>query len=167
VSTGELNMLQLALLGFHGARVRHEAVRTDAAPLQTFLPLAEAVYWARVLDEALAKTWAGYERALSGAPCAQLVPGVRYARNVKTHRLAMTLGTVDGVVFPATPPIAMREVVWLPSSELPASDHRGSVAEAQRTAYDNHLAGRPVRHTLDGLARLFAALSNAEGSPLA
>lgn len=92
-------MLQVALAGFAGAHQRHNEARLLADPLVSFVPLTEAVYWAGVIDEQL-WTWQDYETVREHLPGGPALPGVRYARNLKTHQLPVTVTTVDGAVFP-------------------------------------------------------------------
>lgn len=158
-------MLQVALAGFDGAHERHSEVRLLAEPLASFVPLAEAVYWAGIVDEQLRRSWQAYDTVREHLPGGCALPGVRYARNLKTHQLPLTLTTVDGAAFPVVLPMVFREVVWLPADALPLPDKPSKHTPRQRASYEEHLAGRPVRHTLDSLREFFDALRREVGSP--
>jgi hypothetical protein len=157
--------LAVALAGFEHAHERHRQIYGVGTPEEVFIPTAECVYWAAVIDEQL-RMWPGYEAALASLSGAELLPGIRYARNLKTHQLPLTLRRNEGLTFPITFPLTFSEVIWLAADELPDPDRQTKHTPAQRVAYDQHLAKHPTRHTLDALSKLFTAIQEEPGCPL-
>jgi hypothetical protein len=112
-------MLPLALRGFREAHARHDGLRLSADPESLYVSVAECVYWAATIDEQI-RGRRGYLNFQANHPGGQLLPGVRYVRNVKTHGLPMTMQKIVGKVYPITYPLPGFEVVGLPLDALPA-----------------------------------------------
>lgn len=158
-------MLTLALQGFHDARRRHDSDRLTADATRVFISAAECVYWASTMDERL-RDWPGYASFTSSHPIGLLLPGVRYVRNLKTHRLPMTLERIEGARFPVVFPMVFAEVVWLPLDKLPPPGQTTKYTPKQESSYAAHMAGFPTRHIFHQLADGFSDLEAFPESPL-
>jgi hypothetical protein len=164
--TLQVPMLPLALRGFREAHARHDDLRLSADPESLYVSAAECVYWAATIDEQI-RGRRGYANFQANHLGGQLLPGVRYVRNVKTHGLPMTMQKIVGKVYPITFPLPGFEVVWLPLDALPAPrDKTNKYTQAQADSYGQHLAGQPTRHTFRLLADGFDYLATIDGSPL-
>lgn len=161
-------MLPIAWQGYEDARKRHEqdAIRTGADPKRAYSSAVESVYWAALIDEQL-RTWVDYEQVKRGVPGGQLLPGVRYARNLQTHQLPLTLRQTNGAIFPIRFPTVFREVVWHNADALPEPDKTNRHTAGQRAAFQQYMAGKPTRHTFDDVARFFRGLRDMPACPLA
>jgi hypothetical protein len=157
-------MLPLALQGFREAHARHESLRLTGDPTSLYVSAAECVYWAATIDEQI-RGRKGYMKFKANHPGGQLLPGVRYVRNAKTHSLPMTMQKIAGKIYPIVYPLPGFEVVWLPLDSLPrpkANQH----TQEQADSYTQLMAGQPTRLTFQRLAEGFAYLETVEGSPL-
>lgn len=154
-------MLQVALQGFHAARVRYYGQLADGHPEeQMVIPAVEVIYWACVLDEQLESRDPAYRASTEYGRRVML--GTRFARNRATHQLPMLIKKISGAMFPIRFPMRFEEMVWLPVASLPS----GRPARRQEQEYTQHLAGKPVRHTIDQIADWFAAEQNRANSLL-
>ncbi|MDX3374185.1 hypothetical protein PV390_07160 [Streptomyces sp. ME02-6991-2A] len=157
--TTEPSMLQVALSGFHAARVRYFNMLDEGHPEEhLIIPAVEATYWACVLDERLEKEDSVYESSQEYGRGIML--GTRFARNRATHQLPMLIRKIPGIIAPIRAPIRVEEMVWMPVKDLP----EGRPAPRQQTHYEAHLASKPVRHTIDQIADWFASEQNRPGS---
>jgi hypothetical protein len=155
------DMLAAAMYGFHGAKLRYDQHQYDDGPTDVIVPLAEALWWATCLDEALDAQLSYAERRDRDVQ-GQHVRGARFARNRINHQLVLALERSEGRRYPKTFPVRFFEFLWLPVDRLP--DHRADPkGQAQ---YERHLAGNPVRLTLHAAASWFAAEQNVPGSLL-
>jgi hypothetical protein len=155
-------MLEVALYGFHAARHRYDQHQYDHGPADVIVPLAEALWWAMSLDEAVEGADPSYEERRDQDVQGQQVRGARFVRNRINHQLVLAIERSEGRRYPLTFPVRFFEFLWLTVERLPAhrSDPKG---QAQ---YERHLAGNPVRLTLHAAADWFAAEQNTPASPL-
>lgn len=160
-----LSMLPLALQGFREAQGRHSGLRTSADPTSLFVSAAECVYWAATIDEQM-RSWPNYADFTEQNPVGQILPGVRYVRNLKTHSLPMTMRRISGAIYPIVFPMVFAEVVWLPLDQLPPPNRITRYTPSQADSYAQQMAGSPTRHTLQRLADGFAELEAFDDSPL-
>jgi hypothetical protein len=152
-------MLQVALSGFHAARVRYLKMLDEEQPEEhLIIPAVEATYWACILDERLEKEDPVYGASQEFGR--EIVLGTRFARNRATHQLPMLIRKVPGSTFPIRFPLRMEEMVWMPIDQLP----EGYPAPKQKRHYEAHLAAKPVRHTIDQIADWFASEQNRSES---
>lgn len=127
----------------------------DAA--KGFHPLFETLNWAVALDDRIGAHWAPegkpldwrWRERVSGA---EVMKGVRWARNSVHHQWSDTLVQTKGARFPMTFPVVFFEWVWRPARELPDPGRPDSNGEI---AYEEHLEGRPARVTLAQLSEVF------------
>ncbi|WP_158718526.1 MULTISPECIES: hypothetical protein [unclassified Streptomyces] len=159
--TTQPDMLQVALQGFHASRIRYASQLGEGHPEeQMIIPTIEVIYWACVLDEQLELNDAPYGASPDFGR--EVLLGTRFARNRATHQLPMLIKKRSGLSVPVTVPVRLEEMVWLPVEDLPP----GRPAPRQQRHYVQHLAGTPVRHTIDQIASWFAAEQNRQGSLL-
>ncbi|MET8098115.1 hypothetical protein ABZV29_16795 [Streptomyces sp. NPDC005236] len=161
--TDQLNMLPIALHGFHLARQRYLTQLDGGEPEEVLVISAmEVIYWSCTLDEQLEHrdTWYRGTQEYGRS----ILKGTRYARNRATHQLPMLLESNSGIQAPLRAPLRVEEIVWLPIAQLPQPDRPPGRGQAEN--YELHLAGKPVRHTLDAIAAWFAAEQNRPGSPI-
>jgi hypothetical protein len=150
-------MLQLALLGFHGALLRFRAAAIQNHAEHGFLAATECLWWACTLDEQLMAKSRGnpdgdwYEAAREKHYDGQILRGLRYARNRTTHALPMTLEDSPGEPWPA--------LLWQPLDGLPEPPETNPDAVGAKR-YAEQMASNEVRPTLERAARWFAALQN-------
>jgi hypothetical protein len=155
-------MVSVALHGFHGAKIRYDTHQHDAVPQDVIVPLAEALWWATTLDEALSKAEPGYAKRRDSSHDGRLLRAARFARNRINHQLTLAIQRTEGLRFPITFPMRFHEFLWLPVEHLPAG-RRDPVGQE---FYERHLAGEPVRLTLHAAAGWFASEQNQVSSPL-
>jgi hypothetical protein len=160
-------LLSAALLGFHGAKGRHDAARLENDVVGLLVPLNECAYWACLLEEQVWKVPKYRERRdadWNGA----VLPGLRLARGLSTHQLPLTVEYASGFAVPMSVPLATFEFKWRPFEELPPvpDEKRGKYVEAQETSYRDRLAGTPTRLTIESVAQWFGHEQNVPGSPL-
>lgn len=155
-------MLEAALYGFHGAKLRFDHHEHDHGPADVIVPLAEALWWATTLDEALANGDPTYDSRRNRDHEGQHVRGARFARNRINHQLVLAIERTEGMRFPMSFPMRFHDFLWLPMDLLP--EGRPDPVGQQR--YEQHLAGRPARLTLHAAAGWFAMEQNHPGSAL-
>ncbi|MFF4009756.1 hypothetical protein [Streptomyces sp. NPDC001717] len=157
--TTQPDMLQIALQGFHTARVRYYKQLDGGHPEeQLIVPTIEVIYWACVLDEQLEKRDPTYTQSMDYGR--EVMQGARFSRNRATHELLMLIKRTAGLQVPVRVPLRLEEIVWL-SVDPPQGEER-----TQRWYYVRHLADKPVRHTIDTIAAWFAEVQNRPHSPL-
>jgi hypothetical protein len=157
------DMLEAALYGFHGAKIRYDAHQHDDGAADVIVPLAEALWWAMALDEALEAQEAAYAARRDRDTQGQHVRGARFVRNRINHQLALAVERSEGRRYPRSYPMRYFEFLWLPVDLLPPPGRPDPKGQAQ---YERHLAGNPVRWTLHAAASWFAAEQNEPTSPL-
>jgi hypothetical protein len=119
---------------------RFQGAATADSAEDAFHALFEALSWAASLDELL------------GFPDdSPVLRGLRFARNRVHHQWANALWLdPGGAEFPMRLPFAFFEWRWRGAEQLPPGRNvRG------RPVYQQHLAGRPARRSLDAVADYF------------
>lgn len=111
-----------------------------------FHPLFEALNWAVALDDRIRKHWAPEGKPLDWewrkrVRGAELMPGLRWARNRVQHQWSDALVTSEGFQFPMMFPLVFYEWVWRPC----------------------HGVTRPRQATSRGTGRLRAVSGKASG----
>ncbi|MFE0086275.1 hypothetical protein [Streptomyces sp. NPDC058992] len=159
-------MLSAAVIGYYQAvqRFLRDVTRVTEHD-DGFAALAsatECLFWLCSLEEQMRENDPTY---LSDADNygRRLVQGARWARNQATHQLAFIIAQSDGPQYPQSDAAALVEVVWRPANEMPVPKRE---YQKQREAYDQYLAGRPVRITFDHIKGFFASEQNRAGSLL-
>ncbi|MFF3587393.1 hypothetical protein ACFYYI_09545 [Streptomyces sp. NPDC002387] len=162
--TDQLDMLPIALHGFHLARQRYLNELAAGQPEEQLVIAAmEVIYWSCTLDEQLKDRNAWYRDTQEYGR--SVMKGVRYARNQATHQLPVLIERRAGFQAPIVAPFRAEEIVWLPDDQLPEPGQKPG--KGQRENYQLHLAGKPVRNTLNDIAAWFAAEQNRAGSLIA
>jgi hypothetical protein len=115
------------------------AATPTAHPLDTFIPLFEALNWVAMIDDRLGEDPADSE----------LLRGVRFARNVAHHQWGDVLQFEPGaelevLMLGVSQLGASSRWVWRNESELP----RSREGRHGREQYAQHLQGHDVRDTL-------------------
>jgi hypothetical protein len=117
--------------------------------------VTEALMWACLLDETLEKqNPSAYPKFRDNDRAADVVRGVRYARNRAVHQAAEFLKLTGGAAMPHPFPAPLFEFIWRPVAELPPADP-GKDSPKQRASYEKALVGIPVRFTLLALQDFF------------
>jgi hypothetical protein len=89
--------------------------------------LFEALNWVHALDDLIGEIWRpdkkklgrDWHKLIDGA---EILGGVRYARNRVHHQWADALRWDQGFRFPMRFPLVMHSWVWAPADELPTAD---------------------------------------------
>lgn len=132
--------------------------RVSGDPDGAFLGIFEALNWAVVVDDALRQVMAGGKGWANAYDGGAVVAGFRYARNAVHHDWSVALELRPGLTIPTPIPAILAEWIW--QQTLDASRNGGV------TQYKRHLAGRPVRFTLETLNTLYdQAAATLELSP--
>jgi hypothetical protein len=137
------NDLRVAYQGF--ARARERALEYTQRRDDVFIALTEACWWVCSLDEGLDVERPDYRHRRDADQNGRVVAGVRFARNVLGHERYFAAEAIGGLTIPFTVPLSIppRSYLWMPSNDLPPRPD-GS----RKTAYDTHVARRPVVDTL-------------------
>lgn len=100
-----------------------------------------------------------------GHPVGQLLPGLRYARDLALHGYTVATTRLRGGSLPGNLPFNLAALTWEEADQLPLTAHPGG--ERKRAVYAEHLEGRSVPRTLqDVLAWLEEEVRAAEpGEP--
>lgn len=133
--------------GFVDATERHAAA---SGLWETFVPLAEALYWAATIDDNL-RSEAWYEPERTAHPDGRVMPGIRYARNFSTHEIvALTEAGPAYIEYPLwdSGDLYSETMLWLPFDELPSPKKTSKHTSIQQDSYRVHLAGRDTPGTL-------------------
>lgn len=154
----ELVLLHTALRGFHEAKLRYEERSESQDELEVFIPLAEALWWARSVDEGFEKIdGSAYKGGRDADPQGRVMQGLRLARNRSGHQRALTIVRQEGLTYPLTYPMRYFDIVWRPLAEIPSGDRADLRGESHYTRY---LESRSAGGTLDSAAGWFAHASN-------
>jgi hypothetical protein len=156
-------MLETAILGFHQARVRFLRHGAEAVAESVFVPLSEAMWWAVSVHEGFIEVGGQDYRRMRDEFGGRVLRGAKFARNRLGHQRALAVERVDGIILPAAPPFRMFEFVWRPAAELPPPDR---LIPTELACYENYLAGKPARQTLDSCAAWLEHCRNALSSTL-
>jgi hypothetical protein len=121
-----------------------------------FRALFEALNWASSIDDRIREEWApegdpldwAWRQRVEGA---EVMPGVRFARNRVHHHWADAIYLDEGgLASPITSPMRSSAWRWRPLADLPPGDDDHGIDK-----YAEHLADRPVEATLLRLALAF------------
>lgn len=147
-------MLLQALKGFEAACDRWESARAGLDEAESFVPLAECLWWAVSIDERCdTLEGASYRKRRDADPDGRLLPGVQWARNRTGHDQAMVLRYHPGaelgrLVLDVSALDTSSQLIWRSATDLPPGrGHR------QRDVYVKHLEGKPVSGTVAALRR--------------
>lgn len=122
----------------------------------------EFLMWARGLDD-----WCKGGEGRVGLPGYResreseigLLEGARYVTNHALHQLADLTQLLGGFNFPFSFPFRfdkVAEIQWMHASHLPPSEEElNDTQRRYRRQYEEHLAGREVRPTIDWLLEWF------------
>jgi hypothetical protein len=111
--------------GFTQALARFQGAAKNADGNAAYVPLFETLNWAVVLDDRTRQYWAPEGEVLGWqwrerVPGAEVMAGVRFARNRAHHQWSDALRLDDGgFQFPMSFPLNFWEWVWRPANELP------------------------------------------------
>jgi hypothetical protein len=159
--------VELLFEGFEFARHRlHDAAQRELAR-EAFFALFEALNWAVAIDSFVAECWRPEGQRLGMAwrqriPGAELLGGVRYARNRVHHQWADALRE-DRDGSPSVLPFTMTGLVWRDLTELPIPTKPGAESSG-RSAYQRYLEGSWVTETLTDLADVFRQVGDFLGA---
>src|SRR6266508_3189054 len=113
----DTDLLPVAFRAFVRAQQRYnETIRAGGSELPGFLdaitaPIAETVYWIRVLHERMRDLSPGYKG--TGGPARGVIEGLGHPRNVSTHHMLTLSERRGGVQFPMTFPVRFGSyVAW-------------------------------------------------------
>jgi hypothetical protein len=167
--------------GFAQAFARLEAARAADDSEAAFYALFESLDWAHAVDEYLARTWRP-DGSVDGDPClwwelrkhralgagdvlADVMQGLRYARNRTHHQWADAFVETPGFSSPIGSPVRSSSWAWRPIEHLPTPSNPAKEAPG-REAYARALAWRPVQHTLAVIGETFAFLGPLIDPPI-
>jgi hypothetical protein len=143
--------------GFAQAVLRFEAAVNRGGPTETFVALFEALNWAVALDDRTRKHWSPEGKSLGWewrerVLGAEIMRGVRFARNQVHHQWSDALEATPGAQLPRALPFPLGEWRWRSASDLPEPNQPDPDGEA---VYQEQLQGQPARITLQQLANVF------------
>lgn len=148
--------LKLALAGFRSARDRVDqaitAVKADSpesgdASHAILIPVMEALWWARSVDEEFLKEYGpAYTSSRQANPNGRLMDGIRYARNRGGHQRAVAVVNRGWTLPLRLPFVIGTHPRWRRAEELPSADNPHH--ESGKDVYQNSMAGDPVAITL-------------------
>jgi hypothetical protein len=150
--------------GYARAVERFDRAAKARQPRDAYIPLFEALAWAVALDSRTKELWVpeGRDAPLGWrwrerVPGAELLRGIRYARNALHHDWAdaLRLNESGGLQFPMTFPAVFFEWVWRSADDLPAAEHSDAPGEA---VYRAQMEGRAARVALAQLREAFSFL---------
>jgi hypothetical protein len=147
------------------ARFRSAVAGRDA--VAAYHPLFEALSWAASLDFRIGELWAPNGQPLGEdwyvrPDGAQMVPGLRWARNTVHHDWANALRLdTDGRRYPRRYPLRYFEWVWRDTTELPQNKRTKG-----KNDYSKLMAGQPAEVTLRVLGEVFDLVSVCIEPPL-
>jgi hypothetical protein len=148
------------LFGFDEATKRwREAIKTRNT-IRSYAAMFEALTWAASLDERVADDWAPDGQTLGfrwrgQVPQAEIIAGVRFARNRSHHQWA---NTVDLLTTKADGfPLKYQEWRWRAADNLPPGDPKHPDPYGDRV-YREQLEGEHIGRALDVLSDVFSML---------
>lgn len=160
--------LRVAVDAFDAAVARYREGRSAGHPLdRSFVPLAEALWWAIIADEGFEQqdAWPGYRDDRDDDPAGRVLLGLRFARNSVGHQRAFVVRRVHFQRYVEGPSghwyrtyqradggwsrSYEDDLHWRPAEELPAVDpgHEKHVARL-RDEYQASLEARSADETL-------------------
>jgi hypothetical protein len=98
----------------------------------------------------------------------RVLNGLRWVRNQGTHQIVNPQSwSGPGLMFPAAAPFEFSayQVCWLSREAMPDEGKVTRALVAQRAAYDDFLAGRPVRDSLQSAMRWLVDRAASFGTP--
>lgn len=132
------------------ARFREASERNDRSPIETFVPVFEALNWAASAEEGLRVRLGADTRS---AP----FRGLRFVRNRVHHQWADAIRVEEYQVESWVGPIGISGMTfdwfWKPVENLPDAERTDTSGE---TAYVNDLADKPVRDALNAVEAFLA-----------
>jgi hypothetical protein len=156
----ETATLESMLFGFNEAIKRWREAIKIRNPIRTYTAMFEALTWAASLDERVADDWAPDGPALGfkwrgQIPQAEIMAGVRFARNRSHHQWAnmVDLLTTKADGFPLKYP----EWRWRAADDLPTGDPKHPDPCGDRI-YREQLQGNHMGRTFDVLSGVFSTL---------
>jgi hypothetical protein len=143
--------------GYVAAHERFAAATKGRDADKGFHSLFEALNWAVALDDRIRAHWAPEGKPLGWTwrdrvVGAELMKGVRWARNGVHHQWSDALVRTEGAQFPMTFPVVFFEWVWRAAHDLP---ELGRPDPNGAAAYQRDLQGRPARVALATLGEVF------------
>lgn len=146
--------------GYLAASERFAAASKKRDAVASFHPLFEALNWAVALDDRVRAHWAPEGKPLNWSwrervAGAEIVQGLRWARNGVHHQWSDALTPSEGFQFPMTFLPTFFEWVWHPAAELPALGFTDAKGQA---AYEQYLQGRAARVALQDIGEVFASI---------
>jgi hypothetical protein len=147
----------MMLTGFEAAYERFHAAAKGDDEGAAFVGLFECLNWVVALDDRVGQHWAPRGKPLGFAwrdevPGAELMKGVRWARNSVHHKWSDALRLTDGFQFPITFGLVFHEWSWAPASDLPPLDRPDPDGES---VYRDKLENRAARVALGELLQAF------------
>jgi hypothetical protein len=150
------------LIGFTDAvgRVQEAARRGDS--LRMYNGVFDALNWAVALDDRVGKLWVpdgetlGWRWRQRVGHGAEIMGGVRFARNSVHHQWSDAMRAAPGAMLPTKLPTVLERWVWCDPDELPEPDQ--APQPDQERIYREQMQGRPVRGCLDVLNGAFYTL---------
>lgn len=143
--------------GYTTAYERFARALEGQDPVAAYIPLFEALNWAVSLDDRIKEIWVpegnklGWKWRAKAGHGAEILAGVRYARNSVHHHWADALRLEDaaGRSYPKRYPDRYFQWLWRNTADIPAPRPNG------RQVYEQELAGRPAEESLATLANAF------------
>ena len=153
--------------GYAGAVARFRSAVAGRDAIAAYHPLFEALSWAASLDFRIGELWAP-----DGQPFgedwymrpggADVVPGLRWARNTVHHDWANALRLdTGGRRYPRHYPLRYFEWVWRDTAELPPNSRTKG-----KNDYAKLMAGQPAEVTLQLLGKIFDLVADCVEPPL-
>jgi hypothetical protein len=116
------------------------------------IPLTEALWWARSVDEGVEElVGTGYTAARDADANGRCLLGMQHARNRSGHQRALAVEKLEHEVTLLIAGVKRFRVIWRPESDLPP----GRASRRLEAAYKEHLQGRPVMARLDSARTWF------------
>jgi hypothetical protein len=143
--------------GFAHAELRFVTAANQGGSTETFIALFEALNWAVALDDRAGKHWTPEGKPLGWewrekVRGAEIMRGVRFARNHVHHQWSDALEATPGAQLPRVLPFPLGEWRWRSANELPEPTQPDREGEA---VYQDQLQGQPARITLQQLGNVF------------
>jgi hypothetical protein len=139
-----------ALEGLVAAAKRLEYSRISPDVGASFVAVAEGLLWVMVLDDRFRRSGGPYAGQAAAHEHGRCLAGLRYVWNLLKHAdLDDMVDLTEGAAWPIQWPVTWFELSWKPLASLPGMP-KAQTSVAQVQSYVDHLAEKPVRHTLSG-----------------